>query len=391
MATRVTTSFSGTGYLVRNHDAIFNPSGDFYIAFWFKPSAGFTGTALAAKSSVSATNSSFLFLLEAITGKLVWLAWNGVAPNSPTTVNGPTLSAGTWYFIEAMVDRSNLLTGVAATAAGSSLAAFTTASIPGPMTNSTTSITIGGQPTIGSTFGDVHSVVLSGKIPQHVNPTLREKLYRSGIGSSYWEIDDSDFRDAIMAAWDCSETSGTRRDQSGNGMDASVSGTVGTATRTYTVLADHAAYGPIYHLASLLSQCPAFRAITGTVDQASALAKVYYSEVSDAETSNPRPWAVISIEDPMTEDATGILSRGTATVLIEAPVSGGVDTLEARTIFENMLGKTVEEMQVRSRYGGNIVLQNVAASVPLAISNKGERNVPRYYSSTLKVTYGLGG
>lgn len=391
MATRITTSFSGAGHLSRPHDNIFNPSGDLYVAVWYKPAAGFESTVLAAKISLPPVNSSFLISLETVTGKVLWYAWDGVSPGTPTTIVGPALSVGTWYFIEAMFDRTNLVSGLAVTAAGSSLSAFTTASMPGPMTNSTSAITIGGLATGARTFGDVHSVVISGEIPHHIDVIHRQKLFRSGVGSSYWEIDDSDFRSAIMAAWDCSEAAGTRRDQSGNGMDATVVGTVGTSTRTYTISADHAAYGPIYHLANLLSQCPAFRAITQSADQAAALAKVYYSEVSGADSSNPRPWAVISLDEPMTEDGTGILSRGTATILVEAPVTGGTDTLEARTIFENMLGKTIEEMQVRSRYGGNIVLQNVTAGVPLAISNKGERNVPRYYSATLKVSYGLGG
>lgn len=391
MAARVTTSFTGAGHLQRNHDAIFNPSGDFYVALWYKPAAGFESTVLLAKIGIPPTNSSFLISLEAITGKVIWYAWDGVAPSSPTTIIGPVLSVGTWYFIEAMFDRTNLVSGLCVTPSGNTLGSFSTLAMAGPMTNSTSPITIGGLATGARTFGEVHSIVISGEIPQHIDANHREKLYRSGVGSSYWEIDDSDFRTAIMAAWDCSEGTGTRRDQSGNGMDASVVGTVGALTRTYAITADHAAYGPIRHLASLLSQCPAFRALTQSADQAAALAKVFYSEVNAVESTNPRPWAVVALDDPMTEDATGILSSGTATVLIEAPVTGGTDSLESRTIFENMLGKTIEEMQVRSRYGGNIVLQSVQATVPLAISNKGERNVPRYYSATLKVIYGLGG
>lgn len=392
MATRTTALFSGNGWLECPHNVSLNVSGDLYASFWFKPNAGFDGKAIVSKSSTLWTNSSFLISAEAVTGKILWFCWDTVTPLLPPAIAvGPAMTAGVWYFVEAFYDASDLIAGVTATPASGSPGSFFTAAMDGPLANSTVSFTVGGLVTGDRTFGEIHSLLLATEIPHQSDPLARENLFAAGAGASYWQIDDSRFRNSIIAAWDMSEASGTRFDLAGREINLSVNGTVGAASRAFVLTADHAAYGPIRHLADLIAQCPAFQAMVGVPTKSQALSKVFYSEVSDISGANGRPWACVSVDAADTETQTGTFSSGTASVLLEAPVMGGQDTFEARIIFENFVGKIVEEMQVRERLGGNIVVRTIDMKVPLAIANKSERGVPLYYSAALRIEYGLGG
>lgn len=380
MASINVSTFNGTDqYLSRADEATLDIVGDLYFSCFVQQTSTSGAQTLASKTGGAPQKSWALGIL----GGQTWFGASIDGTNVVQANASGTLTAGAWYFIEARhTDSTHVLELAVTPVSQATVSSFGGgASLGGAIYDSTGAFQLGAENATNPLNGSMHSAVLLNELPTDAE---RSYLFNEGTGRAYWELDDT-LKDKVVGFWQLNESSGTRASKT-NSLTLTNNGTVGTTTRTVSIIPFGSEAGVLQAGRELVASSYAFQDWVGAASASAAEASVY-TEANDTAIDT-RPNALVMTDTKEYNQTVGPFAFGVLLVQFEADMTGSVDTEETRTIFQNRVGKIIQEMEKNGRAGGYLCVNTITEEQPITVAAKTEDGTP-YFACRYQINYGV--